>query len=231
MLTLDKVSQKRKCALFDELFRSCFERNFGTLSKTELETLLFKEYIAIHGEQSEPDDDFTISKQLGITQAKVRSLKERVALRYPQAKKDWKTEFINAVKMAKYDERDGHVKIIVQDVTVMSEVRNFLESHGWYDEWTLNRKLLNIPVAGFLQIFLNHFREEAKLPEDLKAKLLSLQKDVENLPNVKDLTAKSCLERFVSSLKNSPKAVWDKLDASAILSVIRFVVTEYFFNN
>ena len=71
-----------------------------------------------------------------------------------------KENFASLVRNAKYDEADHYVKIIIEDVNVMNEVRHFIEEKGWYDECSLNKKLLRIPLNCFAEICIGNERIE-----------------------------------------------------------------------
>lgn len=149
-----EFTNEEKIALFDKIAALYFNKNFGSTSKADFETLLFSEYIE-HCLRSElPFDDYAISKDLGITQSRVRSLKERKELKYPYKDFTWKTAFALSVEKAKYDEHDHYVKFIIQDINVMNEARHYIEEKGWYDECSLNKKLLRIPLDCFSEICL-----------------------------------------------------------------------------
>lgn len=159
---------EEKVKVFDKIAALYFEKNFGSTTKSDFETLLFSEYIEHCMMCGEPYDDYSLSKKLGITQSRVRSLKERKELKYPYSDFDWKDAFVKSASNAKYDETDHYVKFIIQDVNVMNEVRHFIEEKGWYDECSLNRKLLRIPLDCFTEICVedesvtNLFSLEAK---------------------------------------------------------------------
>ena len=150
-----EFKNEEKIALFDKIASLYFNKNFGSISKIDFETLIFSEYIEHCLNSGIPFDDYSISKELGITQSRVRSLKERKELKYPYKDFTWRTAFASAVKNAKYDEHDHYVKFIIQDVNVMNEVRHFIEEKGWYDECSLNKKLLRIPLDCFTEICLD----------------------------------------------------------------------------
>lgn len=143
---------KEKIALFDKIEKLYFDKNFGSTNKADLEILLFSAYIEHCIDNEEPYDDYTLSKALGITQTRIRSLKEKKELKYPRNNFAWEDAFAKAVETAKYDDNDHYVKIIIQDVNVMNEVRHFIEQKGWYDECSLNKKLLRIPLNCFVEI-------------------------------------------------------------------------------
>lgn len=79
-----------KIIVFDKIAALYFEKNFGSTTKADFETLLFSEYIEHCMRCGEPYDDYSLSKKLGITQLRIRSLKERKELKYPCSDFDWK---------------------------------------------------------------------------------------------------------------------------------------------
>lgn len=161
-------SEDEKIVIFDKIANNYFVRNFGSMSKTDFETLLFSEYIEHRIRVGLPYDDYSLSKELGITQSRIRSLKERKELKYPYKDFKWQNAFAESVKNAKYDKNDHYVKMIIQDINVMTEVRNHIETAGWYDECSLNKKLLRIPLDCFAEIcytdeaFSEVFTDETK---------------------------------------------------------------------
>ena len=159
---------EEKIQIFNKIEEHYFARNFGSMTKSDFETLLFSEYVEHCIKNKLPFDDYSLSKKLGITQSRIRTLKERKELKYPYKDFQWQAAFAEAVKNAKLDPNDHYVKMIIQDVNVMNEVRNFVENNGWYDECSLNKKLLRIPLDCFVEIFYNSdvfgdvFSEETK---------------------------------------------------------------------
>ena len=199
MIILWEFSSNEKEVVFDKIASHYFNRNFGSISKTDLETLLFSEYIEHCLRENLPIDDYTLSKELGITQSRIRSLKERKELQYPHEGFLWKTAFAEAAKNAKYDKNDHKVKFIIQDVNVMNEVRHFIEEKGWYDECSLNKKLLRIPLDCFTEICI----EDESVSDLFSEKTRSEIKRIANADNaimefVKDFT-KDGLKSFVMS--------------------------------
>lgn len=162
------LSDTEKIAAFDKISELYYKHNFGSTTKTDFETLLFSEYLDHHIRNKLPYDDYSLARELGITQSRIRALKERKELKYPYAKDCWKESFAASVQNAKYDDQDHHVKFIIQDINVMNEVRHLIELKGWYDECSLNKKLLNLPLDCFVEICVDDqdvssiFSEETK---------------------------------------------------------------------
>ena len=169
-------SSKEKIAIFDKIEQHYFKRNFGSMTKTDFETLLFSEYIEHRINNHLPFDDYSLSKELGITQARIRALKERKELKYPYENFTWKIAFAESVKNAKVDPKDHYVKMIIQDINVMNEVRNFIEVNGWYDECSLNKKLLRIPFDCFVEICYKNEEFNEVFSDDTKKKIKAISK-------------------------------------------------------
>lgn len=72
-------SEREKAAAFDAIAEQYYYGNFGRMQKTDFETLLFSLYLDRILDTSEEDmhtySDYTLSRHLGITQAKISNLK------------------------------------------------------------------------------------------------------------------------------------------------------------
>ena len=147
------LSSDEKIEAFDLIASKFYRKNFGTMSKTDFELLLFGIYIRYSKMHKLPTDDYSISRELGITQSKVRNLKLRNELQKNILTDDlWKQEFANCVETAIYDDNKKLVKVMVPEVTVMMELRHFMEENRWYDEYHLNPKLFQCPLDFFIPL-------------------------------------------------------------------------------
>lgn len=205
-------SDNEKQSCFDKISELYFRQNFGSTSKADFEVLLFSEYIEHCISAGEPYDDYTLSKQLGITQSRIRSLKERKELKYPHTGFDWKASFAESVKNAKYDESDHYVKIIVQDINVLNEVRHFIEEKGWYDECSLNKKLLRLPLDCFTEICADDSSLADTFSTEAKKKISAIAKSDSNIQCFLSDFTKDGLKEFLM-----------KASKQAILSVIQLL--------
>lgn len=177
---------EEKIALFDKIASAYFDRNFGSMSKSDLEILLFSEYIEHCLKNNEDFDDYTLSKQLGITQQRVRSLKEKKELKYPHENFTWADVFAKSLDNAKYDKSDRHIKMIIEDINVMNEIRHYIEKRGWYDECSLNKKMLNIPLECFIDICLKDTPENMVISESAKQKIQKIKIEDDPLSALKE---------------------------------------------
>ena len=72
---IKSFTQEEKEELFDTLMAMYFHKNFGSLSKTDLETYLFSFYLEHLLNNQFNYDDYTVGKDLGLTLSRVRGLK------------------------------------------------------------------------------------------------------------------------------------------------------------
>lgn len=194
-----EFSNEEKLRFFEKISNLYYKKNFGSVSKADFETLIFSEYIEHRLNAKESIDDYTLSKQLGVTQARIRSLKERKELKYPRSGFDWKESFASEIKSAKYISKDHSVKIIVQDINVMNEVRHYIEENGWYDECSLNKKMLTIPLACFTDIFLADDEIGELLTSTCKTELSKLGKEDSAVNTFLNDFTKKGLQNFLMS--------------------------------
>ena len=167
-----------KARAFDKMAREFYFCNFGTMSKADFETLMFSLYIDQILDRSEADfqtySDYILSKQLGISQSRVSSLKEKKELKYPYPNFDWKKSFLRLVSNARYE--DEKIKVFIPDRNLYLEIKNAIETNGGYVDKQLNSKLLQIRPEYFVDLLMLVSDEtdrsviQKKIKETLKSK-------------------------------------------------------------
>ena len=152
-----------------EIQKQCLTRNFGTLSKSEFDLLLFHYYLLDRQEKTAGKyvTDYEIGRDLGLTIQRVRSLREREALKWPSKDDYWKESFLACLPNARC-EANREVKIPVPDVNVMKEVRNYFEAQGLYDEYHQNPKLFMCKLDALIAVCIN-LKIEGNLCKDILA--------------------------------------------------------------
>lgn len=149
-------SKEEKAKAFDEIAEHYYFGNFGTMQKSDLETLIFSLYLDKILEQTEDDmnsySDYTLSKYLGITQNRVSALKIKKELKYPYIGFDWKKSFGRISQNARYE--DGKIKINIPDKNLYLELKNAIESSGGYVDVQLNPTLLQIAPEYFIDLLM-----------------------------------------------------------------------------
>ncbi len=157
-----------KIKYFDQITRFFYEANFGTLSKSAMELLMFHFYLEKLMARSTSDDgiidysqcsDYVISKDLGITQQRVRNLKVKNQLAYP-IEFDWKAALARLTENARYDTATNRIALNIPDPNLYLEIQNFIESKGAYIEKQLNSKLLQLRAEYYIDLVVELEPEE-----------------------------------------------------------------------
>lgn len=175
-------TEEDKAKAFDRIAERYYKRNFSTMSKTDMDTLMFDIYIEQLLDKGLPHDDYNMSKALGISQSRIRTLKVRKELQYPREDFNWVDAFAEDLKKASFDPESKKVKVLISDVNVLSELRYFVEKNGWYDEYQLNPRLFQCRVDFFVDLIHKLAEDEMVLDRDARAKIKQLEK---NLPDGK----------------------------------------------
>ena len=175
-----------KAKAFDEIAACYYASNFGTMSKSDFEILLFHLYIeqilAIDDKDYNAYSDFRLAKELGITQSRVSNLKVRKHLQYPHDF-DWREAFLRTSEHSFYE--GGKIKIQMPDINLYYEVKNAIEERGGFIEVTLTKKLLQVPVSSFLDLLVAISPDDKKdelekqLREELQKQFREQKKDKE----------------------------------------------------
>lgn len=139
-----------KLHAFDLLASRFYEHNFGQTSKADFEVLMFKIFLENLQCSNEDDSDFALATALGITESRVRNLKVKQELQYPNNGAGWKNAFVRSIKYAAYDEKRDLVKISVVDPNVKRNLDHRIDELHIYSEAQLNGKLLQMRPDHFI---------------------------------------------------------------------------------
>ena len=169
---------EEKAKAFDRIAERFYKRNFSTLSKTDMDTLMFDIYIEQLLDKGLPHDDYNMSKALGISQSRIRTLKVRKELQYPRENFNWVDAFAEDLKKASFDKESKKVKVLISDVNVLSELRYFVEKNGWYDEYQLNPRLFQCRIDFFVDMIHKLEESEMSLDKEGEKKLRQLENDL-----------------------------------------------------
>lgn len=210
---------EEKIRFFDEIAACFYNANFGQLSKADLELMMFRFYIEKMVSDNENKDgtidyrkcsDYKISKDLGITQQRVRNLKVKNQLTHP-IEYDWKRAFAKLTENARYDKHTGKVIINIPDPNLALEIQNFIEDSGAYVEKQLNTKLLQIRVEYYIDLIV------ALEPEQNKKKIVK---------KLKEQFAKSGKKDAVFDERNIGKALSERaVDITSIIASISSIIS------
>lgn len=175
-----KFTPEEKIKYFDQIAARYYERNFGQVSKADMELLMFHFYLEKMIENCCAEDgtvdynqcsDFKISKELGITQQRVRNLKVKKQLAFP-VEFDWKISLARLTKNARFDPDTHKVTLSIPDPNLYLEIQNFIEEQGAYIEKQLNGKVLQLRAEYYIDLIL--MMEPEKRREDIIKELRSV---------------------------------------------------------
>lgn len=173
-----------KARAFDQIAQRFYMGNFGTMTKADIETLMFSIYIEQILEEHEDNfsaySDFRLSKELGIPQSRVANLKVKKQLQYPRAYA-WREVFAKVSYNARYE--SGKIKIQLPDINLYYEVKNAVEEAGGYIDVNLTPRLLQISPEYFLDLLVAVSEEENRkqLRKELRNEIRKHSKDKEYL--------------------------------------------------
>lgn len=176
-------SSEDKIAAFDKIAERYYCANFGTMTKSDFETLLFSIYLEQILNKNEADmsqySDYTLSKILGITQAKVSSLKVKKELMYPYKNFKWQKSFERISEKAIYEK--GKIMLLIPDRNLYLEIKNAIEESGGFVEVQLTRNLLQVRLEYFLDLLvaISDEKDRNKLRKEIKDKIKNENSDIE----------------------------------------------------
>lgn len=194
--------------LFQKLIPLFYQKNFGTASKAQIDSLMFHCYIKnLYDYHKSGADinysqitDYQISNDLGITQSRVRNLKIKDQLMYPR-KIDWASVFFNLAKKAVYERTIQKIRIPVSDPNVMIEIANFIELHDEFVEPQPGGKILQIRIEVYADLLSTRFLASHDTSEERKDLLKSIAKQL-NLSEDDQTTLDQEMQGFGSKTSN-----------------------------
>lgn len=163
-------TDEEKIQIFDEITSHFYNANFGQMSKTDMELMMFRFYIEKMIAENRSEDgsinyqmcsDYRISQDLGITQQRVRNLKVRNQLTNP-IEYDWKVALAKLTKHARYDFRTHMVTLNIPDPNLYLEIQNFIEENGAYVDKQLNSKILRLRAEYYINLIVALEPEESR---------------------------------------------------------------------
>lgn len=163
-----------KAKAFDVIAALYYDKNFGSASKADIDLLMFRFYMeaVIRANKIGNSDviqyaacsDYKMSQKLGITQQRIRNLKVKKELVYPQEDFHWEQSLSsllqdeNRMKM-----ENGLVRISIPDPNLFYAIEDFVEDCGGYVELHRNRKILEIRQEYLLQLAILLEQQEGQL--------------------------------------------------------------------
>lgn len=144
------MSLEEKEKLLELILENYLVSGFGTLGKTDFETLLFHALLKMGCNTL---SDYNLSMALQITPRKVQSLKERVSVRFPSLSRE---EALNrfSEKLA-YCRIDGiYIDIPINDIALKNHIEALLDEHNILLHTQLNSKVFRLRMDDLFDLLL-----------------------------------------------------------------------------
>lgn len=179
----DLFDQEAKAKAFDQLAERYYMKNFGTIQKSDLDTLMFSIFMErVLDEKTDSDlmvfDDYEMSKVLGVTQSRISTLKEKKQLQYPH-EYNWKKSFLRLVDRARYE--GNRIKIQIPDKNLYIEIQHAIEENGGYIDAKCAKNTLSVSPYDFIDLLLL-----AKNDVERKKAIEEIKKITQNHKNAQD---------------------------------------------
>ncbi|MBQ3918320.1 MAG: hypothetical protein II695_01480, partial [Oscillospiraceae bacterium] len=153
-----------------------------------------------------PFDDHTIANQLGITETRVRGLKERKQLQYPYSNYDWKKAFVSLIPNARYNDVKKLIQMNIGDVNLLNHVRNYVYGNGWFDEFQLNPRLFQCRLDYFIAL-CKSLSEEISFDKETEKALKKLSVSDKEMSAIEKILSGSFEDGMSELVKNASKEV------------------------
>ena len=167
-----------------------YDKNFGTMSKSEMDLLMFYLlYQRMKDANEHAPSDFELAKILGITNKRVRNMIEKMELKYPSGEdKPWQEKIRELFKTPAFQQGNGkdEIVVLIKDVMLRYEVEAFLDSNYLPTEYTLNSQVILLRKAALCALVYECCSDDDKNEILAKMKLeteigeLEIKKEIGN---------------------------------------------------
>lgn len=165
------INNDQKNEALDFILENAFRSGFGTLNKSELDSILFAALMK-YGDKNSLTD-LELSKYLQITQRKIQNLKEKVSVKYLQiTREEAIEEFISKLESAKKD--DIYIDIPIRNIAVKNEIEGILDENDILLHSQLNTKIFRVRIDDLLElsILLQANMEKETLSDDIRNQVI-----------------------------------------------------------
>ena len=202
---LNVMPLEEKGGILELILKSYLVSGFGTLGKTDFETLLFHALLKMGCNTL---SDYNLSMALQITPRKVQSLKERVSVKFPSlSRKEALSQF--SEKLA-YCRIDGlYIDVPINDIALKNHIEALLDEHNILLHTQLNSRIFRLRMDDLFDLLMvinpNHSKQE--MQNMVIDALKSSQQRIEELNIEIDFEEKqSVLPKFKGALRtHGPK--------------------------
>lgn len=180
------IKKDQKNEALDFILENAFRSGFGTLNKSELDSILFAALMK-YGDTNSLTD-LELSKYLQITQRKIQNLKEKVSVKYLQiTREEAIEEFISKLESAKKD--DIYIDIPIRNIAVKNEIEGILDENDILLHSQLNAKIFRVRIDDLLELIIlfEAMESNGQSVTDIRSQIIEkLKKSEENLSEINE---------------------------------------------
>lgn len=137
------------------------ERGFGTMNKNDFEVLFFY-LLQTYGDLSNKSN-FSLAKELEISEAKVKRLSYEADLKYKKENEnELRGRFLSLLGKAKLQKDKTSIKFVVEDKFLRSSIYEDLKSDGYFLDYSFNSELVAIQKDALIKLLDKYYSEEQK---------------------------------------------------------------------
>jgi len=134
------------------IYENVLKSGLGAVNKGEIEVILFSA-LMLHSDWKSKDD-LELSKELGVTQAKIRSLREKASLRYIKLTVDEAlSSFADAILRGETDSTGTYLEVLIPDIAVQKEIEGLLKSKRILYKRSSSNMTIQLRLDKFIALF------------------------------------------------------------------------------
>ena len=128
------------------------ENRFGSLLKNDFEVMFFQ-YMLLN--KLEGKDNYTISEELRIPEAKIKRLRYEASLKYKgiiDDKSDY-DKLKEALVRVKFRKDNNRLQFVIEDISVRKFLDHLLKEEGRFTDTSFNKEIVTIEFPDLLTIY------------------------------------------------------------------------------
>lgn len=185
-----------KANAFERISNAYYDGNFGTMSKSQFDLLMFNIYTDACRKNGISISDYNLSKELGILQTTVRNFRKKEFLAYNQ-EFYWEEEFLKSA--CKPMLKGENFVLSIENPNVQIEVQHYIEEKGGVVDKQLNSKNLTLSPLSYVEMLIELQERIDGGTGEYKKELIKQLNDI--YKNEKGLVDKITAENFTNILK------------------------------
>lgn len=158
-----KITIEDKPGFVDDLLNHYLARGFGSLSKSETDTLMMHLLLKYSDLSARPNHDLSLMLQL--TEARLKNLRYQARLKYESDHDDFiRREFFKLLEKAELvaDAKDSTIQFVVEDSFVKQGIKAKLKAIGHFADHSFNSEVVKIKEGAFIDLLGEYFNADEK---------------------------------------------------------------------